>query len=136
MARSQPGWEHWESDLQELLGLDSTICSGNQFHDTGDAVDNTNPRDVSFPLLVDCKYTEKQSFSVSRKNMEQWLLRGTERGKRAIMAIRVWPRGFPHGRDYVVCSADDFAELLEIARQAEASAKSCCGQHYEPGELD
>jgi hypothetical protein len=53
--------------------------------------------------------------------MERWVLRGVERGKRAIMAIRVWPRGFPHGRDYVVCSADDFAELYEKAKLYDLS---------------
>ncbi len=121
---TKPGWEEWEYEVQQRLGLDATICSGNKFQDVGDATDNSNPRDKGFRLLVDCKYTEKGSFSVKRETMQQWILRGVERGKMAIMAIRIWPRGMAHEADYVVLRMDDFEELLEKSKVLTCSG---CG---------
>lgn len=111
-----PTWEQWEANLQELLGLDATICSGNQFYDIGDAADHANPNDVSFRLLVDCKYTEHLSWSLRAKEVGQWVDRAAEVGKRGMMAIRLWPRGALLPRDYVVLTADDFAEIYERAK--------------------
>jgi hypothetical protein len=118
-------WKEWEKEVQRRLGLDSTIASGNKFYDVGDAVDNTNPRDQSFPLLVDCKYTESASFSVAAKFMGQWVDKATEAGKRFLLAVRIRPRGALGSRDYVVLAMDDFEELLEKARNWDKSDQPC-----------
>lgn len=118
-----PAWEQFEHDVQEMLGLDATICSGNKFNDIGDATDNRPPGDDSFRLLIDCKYTEQVSFSVGAKFMGQWVDRATEWGKRFVLAIRFLPRGASSPREYVVLTLDDFAELLEAARRADQSSK-------------
>jgi hypothetical protein len=123
MGKKLPGWQQFERDLQGLLGLDATICSGNQFQDPGDAVDNTPPADGGFKLLVDCKYTESNSYSLNRKTMQQWVLKGVERGKRAIMVIRMWPRGMVYEADYVILPLDDFHELLELAKERRRDIK-------------
>lgn len=112
-------WEQWENDARDLFGLSSTICSGNQFQDPGDAVDRSNPHEAHFRLFVDCKYTEAGSYSVNHKKWTQWFRKGEELGKRAIIAIRLQPMGIPKPVDVVMVGADDFAELLEKARQFE-----------------
>src|ERR1700756_20523 len=110
-------WQAWEYEIQNKLGLDSTICSGNKWNDIGDATDNNNPQDDSFRLLVDCKQTENFSFSLKISNLEGWFERGLEKGKRALFAIRLWPRGLIDPMDVVVIGLDDFCELLERVRE-------------------
>jgi hypothetical protein len=116
-----PSWQAWEQEIQSKLGLDSTICSGNKWNDIGDATDNNSPRDDSFRLLVDCKQTDKFSFSLKRADFEDWLERGLEKGKRALLAIRLWPRELIDPMDVVVIGLDDFCELLERVKQSELS---------------
>jgi len=108
-------WKQHEKDIQEILGLDSTICSGNKFHDPGDAVDND--RESIFPIVAECKFTEGKSFSVSSKALSQWADKAAEMGKRFIMPVRLSPRG-SNPQDYVVIGLHDFAELLEMARRS------------------
>lgn len=114
MGVLQP-WEQHERYIQSTLGLESTICSGNKFHDPGDAVDHD--RESVFPIIADCKFTERKSFSVSRQVLEQWEEKAGEMGKRFIMPVRFCPKGTaPH--DSVVMGLHDFAELLSLARRA------------------
>ena len=126
MTKGNPNWEQFEHDIQEILGLDATICSGNQWHDQGDAVDNTNPYDNSFRLLVDAKFTEHMSYSVMGSKMRRWCETGTEKGKRAILALRFWPRGQQSPDDFVMLSFDDFAELYERASRIITLDKEFC----------
>ena len=111
----KPGWEQFEHDVQELLGLDSTVCSGNQWNDPGDAVDRRHPSEGGFRLMVDCKYTEKVSWSFHSKKVGEWFLKATEMGMRGVMAVRFMVEGRPN--DYIILSFDDFAELLEKAEE-------------------
>jgi hypothetical protein len=111
-----PGWQAHEKHVQDLLELDSTPGSGNQFYAPGDAVDNRHQQQSSFAVLADCKYTEKGSFSVNHHFMAQQTDRATEAGKRFVMPIRFFHRGARHPDDYVVLGLDDFAELLTKAR--------------------
>lgn len=107
-------WEQHERYIQSVLGLEATISSGSKFYDPGDAVDYN--REAAFPLVADCKYTERKSFSVTRKALEQWEEKASEIGKRFIMPVRMCP---PHSEPYdcVVLSLHDFAELLALARR-------------------
>lgn len=111
---SLQGWEQHEHYIQSVLGLEATISSGSKYHDPGDAVDYD--RESVFPLVADCKYTERKSFSVSRQALVQWEKRAGEMGKRFIMPVRMQPlHTEPH--DCVVLSLHDFAELLTLARE-------------------
>lgn len=130
MPRRLPGWQQWETDLQEMLGLDATICSGNQWQDTGDAVDNTNPRDNGFRLLVDGKYTDGVGWPVPMKTVHQWLETAVEKGRRGMVAVRSWPRGQFGPRDYVILDANDFAELYEKAKLYDKALVA----HLNPGD--
>jgi hypothetical protein len=108
-------WEKFEEDVQNLLGLDATICSGNKFHDQGDAVDRSHPSRKCWRLMVDCKYTEKGSFPVTAKFMGGMVDKATELGLRFALAVRLRPPGSLAHRDYVVIPLDDLAELLDRA---------------------
>lgn len=112
----QSSWQSWEHEIAEKFGLSTCIASGNQFQDPGDAVDRSNPHEEPFRLLVDGKFTEAGSFSLNVKKLMQWFDKGVEVGKRAVIAVRLWPRGLLRPVDVVVLDANDFAELLEKAR--------------------
>lgn len=116
-AYKQPGWQGHEAYVQELLGLDSTIASGSKFHDVGDAVDHQHYTDSDFRFIVDCKYTESQSFSIPLKLLDQWTKSAQELGKRFLLPLRFWPKGQRNPKDYVVMSLHDFQELFEAAQK-------------------
>lgn len=106
-------WQRHERDIQDLLGLDSTPASGSQFNAPGDAVDHRHPTNTCFPLLADCKCTEKLSYSLNRKFLLDQTEQAAEIGRRFIMPVR-----FQHEHqheDYVVIGLDDFAELMDLA---------------------
>ena len=106
-------WRDHEAEIQKVLGLSSTIASGAKYHDPGDAADHD--RDSPFPLIADCKCTERGSYSLNRKALAQWADKAAEVGKRFILPVRFWSRDTCD--DYVVVSLHDFAELLYLARR-------------------
>ena len=114
---SKRGWEAWEHYVTHLLGIDATIHSGNKFYDPGDAV--TRGRSSAFPLYADAKYTEKFSYPLKLKELSQYGERAADLGKRLVLSIRFWPKGVVRPEDYVVLSADDFVELLDMAKSHE-----------------
>lgn len=107
-------WEQHERYIQSVLGLQATICSGNKFYDPGDAVDHD--RESAFPLVADCKFTERKSFSVTRKMLEQWQEKAAEMGKRFVLPVRFSSSG-AQPYDCVVLGLHDFAELLSLAKK-------------------
>ena len=107
----KPHWQQWEEEVAHRLGLSLTVCSGNQFQDPGDATDK-DPN-TPYPLLVDCKFTERKSFSLKADTLRQWLETGMLCGKMAIHAVRF--KSDPDN-DWVVLSLNDFEELLFMAR--------------------
>lgn len=115
-AKNKRGWVAHETYVQEVLGLSPTICSGNQFHDPGDGMDRDHPSQKFFPLIVDAKYTERQSFSIKYTVLTEWWFRAAEMGKRFAMPIRFFPKWTVEPIDFVLLSLDDFAELLDRAR--------------------
>lgn len=121
MTKGNPKWEKWEHDIQELFGLDSCPGSGNQFNAPGDAVSNATPHDSSFRLFVDCKYTSKLSYSLTRLMWEKWSARAAEAGKRPAIAIRWDNDMLLSPKDVVVVDPNDLAELLDAALRLEQS---------------
>jgi hypothetical protein len=114
------GWQAHEKDIQGLLGLDSTICSGNKFYDPGDGVDRSHPTQNSFALIVDAKCTTAASFSLKLAFLKEWEEKAAGLGKRFAMPIRFEPLSdFDAKHDYVLLTLNDFAELLELARDRQ-----------------
>jgi len=105
----EPKWQAHERYVQQVLGLDSTITSGNKWFDPGDAV--TRGRTSPFPLYADCKCTEKGSFSLKLSDLNDLQHRAAMSGKRLVMPIRFHPSVGP--QDYLVIGLHDFAELLQ-----------------------
>lgn len=103
------GFEEHERFVAELYGLDQTITSGNKFYDPGDAVSrHSGP----FALFADAKYTEKLSYSLKLKELQDYAERATMRGKRLILPVRFFPPSLHAPSDWVVLNAHDLAELL------------------------
>lgn len=111
------GWEHHESDVQELLGLSPTIASGSKFHDIGDAVDHKHYSESEFRFIADCKYTESKSFSVGLQLLRQWEEKAAELGKRFLLPLRFWPKDARNPRDYAIISLHDLSEMLEALKK-------------------
>lgn len=107
-------WQKHEADLQEALGLNSTIGSGNQSHDIGDGSTGHN-RKTDFPMVIDCKCTLNKSYSLSSDLLEEWLHKAAELGKMFLLPIR-----FQNAKtkDYVVLQLEDFQLLLDLAKKA------------------
>jgi hypothetical protein len=109
-----PSWQQWEQEIAERWGLRATVCSGNQFQDPGDATSEGSPYDP-FRLLVDCKHTDKKSFSLKHTILRQWYVTAMLRGKVGVFALRF--EGNPEDHtDWVILSREDFEELWTKAR--------------------
>lgn len=128
-------WEVHEAFVNEVLGLSGTPGSGSQWHSQGDGVDNRHPDDSFFPLLVDCKCTQKASFSIKLKTLTQWRTTAWELGKRFIMPIRFHDRGARRSVDYVLLELNDFVELLEMARDRSAPGGPHTGRCPNEGRM-
>ncbi|QDH91798.1 hypothetical protein SEA_PHRAPPUCCINO_123 [Mycobacterium phage Phrappuccino] len=110
-------WEEHEGFVNEYLGISGTPASGSQWHAEGDGVDNRHPDEAVFPLIVDCKLTEKKSFSLKAQVLEQWHQKAMLLGKRFAMPIRFWKPGSRVYADYILVGLPDFKEVLDAARQ-------------------
>lgn len=107
------GWKQHEEDMAKLFGGRKTITSGNKFYDPGDVV--TSSVDSDFPIFADCKYTEHSSMSIKLLTLRDLGEKAASLGKRFIMPIRYHVKAEGTDNDYVLLSAHDFAELLEMA---------------------
>lgn len=114
------GWESHEADIQEMFGLRSTIASGNKWYDQGDGV--TPGRGTAFPLYVDGKYTETLGYRVTTAELAKYENAAASLGKRLVLALRMWPKRNAAPLDYVVLSAHDFKELLDILEARVAAS--------------
>lgn len=110
-------FEKHESDMQKLLGLRSTISSGNKWHDPSDGVDDRHHSESEYLLMVDCKCTESQSFRLDRRVLNRWKMKAAELGKKFALPLRFQREDGED--DYVVVPADDYAALLERWRETE-----------------
>lgn len=117
--RHDLGWAAWESYINRLLGLDSTLASGSQAHDVGDGVDRRHHSETDYALMVDCKYTEQKSFSVNAKLMAQYVRRAAENGKSFLLPVRLSDTSTKQVHDYVVVPLQDYVMLLESYREVE-----------------
>jgi hypothetical protein len=109
------GWQTWEREVAELFGLDQTLASGSKFRDPGDAVQRG--RGFPFPVLADAKYTEFASISFKLKFLRDWQDKAAEMGKRFVLPIRFHIKAENRNDDWVLISAHDLAELLDVVNE-------------------
>lgn len=125
-------WEKHEADVQELLGLDSTIASGTKWYDQGDATSNTNPQDDQFPIMLDCKATIQKSYSMDKVYLNQWRTKALLLGKRFLLPVRFVDDEGEH--DWCVVPLGDLAELLDQARRSHTPVEK--DEELLPQEVD
>jgi hypothetical protein len=119
-------WERFERDIQQRFGLSATLSSGNQFFDSGDAVDNRHPSESAYPMWIECKWTGAKSRSVKAQELDSWRERAELLGKRFVLALRFYDALRPRlSADYVLITVEDFEDLLVLAGARE---KECSGQ--------
>jgi len=117
--RHELGWEAWEAHVNKALGLDRTIASGSKEYDVGDGVDRRHRSETDYALMVDCKYTEQKSFSMSAKLLGQYVRRAAEAGKSFALPVRLVDKGGMEVQDFVVVPFEDYRMLLETYRRVE-----------------
>lgn len=116
----EPSWRVWELYLQSVLGLDDCIASGAKWYDQGDGVTREHYLDSIFPMVIDAKYTEAKSFSITEKMIGQWLDKALDMDKRFLLPIRFGKSSL----DLVVLSLEDFSELLADYRRLKLEERS------------
>lgn len=119
MTDAGAAWSAWEARVNDLLGLQPTVASGCRPHDPGDGVDRRHHSQTGYALMVDCKHTERGSFSVSAKTVGQWSRRAAEAGKKFAMPVRLADRSGGRPTDVVVVPFDDYVTLLDSYREVE-----------------
>jgi len=128
-------WQSHEQDIQRKLDLDSTIASGNKWYDIGDATSNTNRQDDNFPIVLDCKATEKLSYRLVRSYLEEWRKRALLQGKRFLLPVRFVNDGTEY--DWCTLHLDDLAELLDLGRRASTQQEERVDEEQKlPDEVD
>lgn len=114
-------WEAWEREVSEILGVQRTITSGNKWFDPGDA---TTLGHSPWPLYVEAKYTEAQSYTLKFRDLQQTQQLADQSGKRLVMPIRIHPNWarlpaaslLVRPADYALIPLHDLAELLQKVR--------------------
>lgn len=117
--RHELGWEAWERYVNAALGLDGTVASGSQAHDLGDGVDRRHHSETDYALMVDCKYTERKSFSFSGQLLSQYVRRAAEVGKSFALPVRLVDKREKTVKDFVVVPFQDYVMLVESHRRTE-----------------
>lgn len=106
-------FQQHEKDLQDVLGLNSSIASGNQWHDIGDGSTGHN-RESSIGIIIDCKSTIKGSYSLNAVMLKDWLHKAALKGKMFLLPVRFVN---PSIQDYVVLELEDFLLLWNLAKK-------------------
>lgn len=107
-------FEIHEKEVQESLGLRSTLASGSQWQDISDGVD-PDP-DSPLKLMVDAKCTEGKGYSVTYREMAQWDRRAGEAGYQFGLPLRFLGSHEREQKDYIVVSLSTFSELLSLVK--------------------
>lgn len=132
MTKGNPAWEKFERYVQNMLDLRSTAGSGNQWHDVGDGV--SIPEDP-YKLIVDCKFTEKKTYSVNGEYLYAWWEKAATLGYHFSLPIRLEGSPTLH-REWAVVNLDDYAELIDAIRILNAPKHRCGAWPYQSGNRD
>lgn len=108
-------WEKFEKYVQRSLNLDSTVSSGNQWNDPGDAVDRTHFSIDPYKLIVDCKYTERKGFRLESAMLKTWVRNAVDGGYIFGLPIRFHENG--KNSDYIVLTLEDFSDIFCKAKE-------------------
>ncbi|QZE10511.1 holliday junction resolvase [Mycobacterium phage ScoobyDoobyDoo] len=115
----KPGWDVWESYVNETLGLSPTAGSGNQWYEKGDGIDRS---DSEYAFQVESKYTEQAGFRVT-KVVGDYARQAAMQGKKFALCLRIWAKGQKIPTDYAVIPFDVFVDLVQRAKEGEQLAQ-------------
>lgn len=110
-------WENFEQKVQDTLGLEPTITSGNKWYDISDGVHrDQNP----YRVMVDAKFTEASSYTLQAKFLQEWHQEAAKLGYKFALPIKLsGSRATPN--EWVAIPLDDYAELVETIRRLSAN---------------
>lgn len=111
-----PDWEKHEKEVQQWLGLNPTIGSGNKWHDISDGSTKGHPDNIAFPIMVDCKSTRSGSYSVNKKFFLKWIKDAGLRGRKFFMPIR-FEEDDQKDLDLIVLDMNTFRDMLKVYKQ-------------------
>lgn len=129
MAEQVPDWKKAENEINEQLGVQATVSSGNQWYEKGDGTTKEHSADSdAYRFEVDEKSTVKSKYTIDAYQLKDWCNRAIRQNKIFLLPIR-----FELGRDredvldYVVLRLTDFRFLLgldEVIQYRKKSAES------------
>lgn len=108
-------WERWENHVNERLGLDGTVASGATWKDKGDGATRDNYSEV-WPLMVDAKTTERGSYSLKSKFLEDMYRVAKQEGKTFALPIQFTQE--ERQPQWVAVPFEDYAYLVEEYRKS------------------
>lgn len=112
---SKPAWMRFEEVVNVKLGLDATAASGATWKDKGDGSTRNNYEEP-WPLLADAKTTEKASYSLKAKFLDDMRKVALQDGKTFALPVKFLGHPAPHN-EWVVVPLDDYAYLVEEHRK-------------------
>jgi len=149
VTKGNPAWEKFEHDVQDLLNLRSTPGSGNQWHDVSDG--RSRPKDP-YKLMVDCKYTQRSTFSLSGAVLNDWWDKATGAGYHFALPVHLDGTNVGRQKRWVAVPLDDYAELVDAIRILNGPKRCgvkanvhqvypCCRRlghfgHHDNGEME
>lgn len=107
-------WERWEHHVNERLGLDGTVASGATWKDKGDGATRDNYSEA-WPLMVDAKTTERGSYSLKAKFLEDMYRVAKQEGKTFALPIKFTQE--ERQPQWVAVPFEDYAYLVEEHRK-------------------
>lgn len=108
-------WERWERIVNERLALEGTAASGATWKDKGDGATRDNYSEP-WPLIADAKTTQKGSFSVKAKFVEDMYRTAKQNGKTFVMPVKFLQEEKQPA--WAVVPFEDYAYLVEEYRKS------------------
>lgn len=93
-------WYRWESKVASDLNTHPVVGSGNTDFQKGDVVDSH--------WFIDCKYTDKESYSVKNSLREKYEEKAALEGRDFVMALNL------NGKKYAVVDYDTFIQMQKF----------------------
>ena len=120
MPSNMPDWQAHESEVAELLGIDTTVSSGNKFYDISDAVTRGHALDDRVQFMADMKATIRKTFRLDRDFLHEYRERAILRSKIFLLPVRFENPETKYREDWILVHANDFSELLGLDVKRES----------------
>lgn len=96
-------WYKWEEEVARLFDTKPTPGSGNQDWQKGDV--------VTEDYILDCKNTDKDSYSIKNSLFEKYEKIAALEGKNFAVALNL------NGRKLIITPLEDFVDIADFAKK-------------------